>query len=191
MRPTNSLAQQRQLLTSMNTSEWFTPLWYIDRARSVCPIHLDPASCAEANTNIVHATKYYDANMDGLTLPWFGHVFLNPPYVSGDGHRRALTPIWAAYATDQFEHSNVFSIHLLVNAKIGYTWFSNLVDYPHSVTILHRKRISFWPFESVLAGHCAKPVPSRQPQASIFIAPDAALRKTFCQVFSDLGWVIP
>lgn len=42
-------------------------------------IDLDPASCVRAN-QIVRATQYYDHSADGLSLPWHGRVWLNPPY---------------------------------------------------------------------------------------------------------------
>ena len=42
-------------------------------------IDLDPASCAEAN-KIVQAKQFYSQRDDGLKQPWFGRIWLNPPY---------------------------------------------------------------------------------------------------------------
>ena len=62
------------------SNEWYTPSKYIEAAREVMgSIDLDPASCAMANRT-VRATTYYTKEQDGLTLPWYGNVWLNPPY---------------------------------------------------------------------------------------------------------------
>jgi hypothetical protein len=42
-------------------------------------IDLDPASCATANET-VRARTFYSRKDDGLKRPWFGRVWLNPPY---------------------------------------------------------------------------------------------------------------
>jgi ParB family chromosome partitioning protein len=61
-------------------NEWYSPQDVVDRARRVMgAIDLDPASCVQAN-EIVRAVKYYDQSADGLSRPWRGRVWLNPPY---------------------------------------------------------------------------------------------------------------
>ena len=42
-------------------------------------IDLDPASCAAAN-EVVKASLWYDEEQNGLVQPWFGNVWLNPPF---------------------------------------------------------------------------------------------------------------
>ena len=63
--------------------DWFTPAYILDAAREVMgAIDLDPASSAEAN-RVVRAGCYFDKASDGLTMLWYGRVFLNPPYARG------------------------------------------------------------------------------------------------------------
>lgn len=45
-------------------------------AAGVDAFDLDVAACAEATC----AARYYDKSQNGLSLPWFGRVWCNPPY---------------------------------------------------------------------------------------------------------------
>ena len=61
-------------------NEWYTPEWILERVHAVMGgIDLDPASSAVAN-HTVKATRYYTASDNGLSLPWYGRVWMNPPY---------------------------------------------------------------------------------------------------------------
>lgn len=64
----------------MSKDDWMTPKWLIERVRSFLgEIDLDPASSELANTQ-VKAAKFYSEEESGLENPWFGRIFLNPPY---------------------------------------------------------------------------------------------------------------
>jgi phage N-6-adenine-methyltransferase len=59
---------------------WGTPPEYVKLARLILgDIDLDPASeeCFQLN---IKANKFYTAEDDGLTKPWKGRVWCNPPY---------------------------------------------------------------------------------------------------------------
>lgn len=74
-----------------NTDAHYTPVEYVESARRVLiVIDLDPASSAEAN-EIVRAQTFYTVEDDGLSLPWFGRVFLNPP---GDPRGHLVRKFW-------------------------------------------------------------------------------------------------
>lgn len=62
--------------------DWYTPreiLSVVDEYMGI--ITLDPMSSKEANRE-VEANHFYTKEDDGLTKPWFGNVWLNPPYNS-------------------------------------------------------------------------------------------------------------
>ena len=64
-------------------NEWYTPSRIIDGARHVLgEIDLDPASNMIAQQT-VKATCYYTGKSNGLVQPWYGRVWLNPPYARG------------------------------------------------------------------------------------------------------------
>lgn len=62
-----------------NTDKWYTPEWLILAAWEVMGgVDLDPASDMWANERI-KAKHFYTEETNGLTQPWAGKVFLNPP----------------------------------------------------------------------------------------------------------------
>ncbi len=58
-----------------STDEWITPQGVV---RSLGIFDLDP--CAASQMPWPTATTAYSLPLDGLSLPWLGRVWLNPPY---------------------------------------------------------------------------------------------------------------
>lgn len=57
--------------------EWYTPKWVFDEL--AIAFDLDPASPHDHESFVPASTKYTVFD-DGLSKPWFGRVWLNPPY---------------------------------------------------------------------------------------------------------------
>jgi ParB family chromosome partitioning protein len=78
--PACRVAAHRKAKALMRPNEFYTPAYVIKAARECMGgIDLDPASCAIAN-EMVRAPRFYGLKEDGLKRPWFGKVWLNPPY---------------------------------------------------------------------------------------------------------------
>lgn len=58
-----------------NDDQWLTPPWIIE---TLGPFDLDP--CAPVNRPWNTAKEHYTKLDDGLSKPWHGRVWLNPPY---------------------------------------------------------------------------------------------------------------
>jgi hypothetical protein len=110
------------MLSSMNgkpkNDECYTPQWIFDDLG----VRFDLDVCAPiGGTGLVPADKHYSELDDGLTSPWFGLVWMNPPYSKP-------TP-WI----DKFiGHSN--GICLVPTSKSK--WFTNIWNIAHAVTLM-------------------------------------------------------
>jgi phage N-6-adenine-methyltransferase len=62
---------------SSNTDEWSTPQSFFELVNAeLGPFDLDPCCLPESAKGAV----YYTPTTDGLIQPWFGRVWMNPPY---------------------------------------------------------------------------------------------------------------
>lgn len=114
--------------TLSESHEWYTPEKYITAARTVLgAIDLDPASCAQANRT-VRAITYYDKKVDGLSRPWNGRIWLNPPWGK-------WTAPFVGRLLEEFRAGRVSAAVLLVNAhSTDAEWFRPLWDLPTCFT---------------------------------------------------------
>lgn len=73
------MASHRRCKREIARNDWHSPPQIVQAARiAMGGIELDPASSPEAN-RIVGAERFYSVVEDGLTQPWKGKVWLNPP----------------------------------------------------------------------------------------------------------------
>jgi hypothetical protein len=63
---------------AVTSDDWYTPRWVFDAAGIV--FDMDVAAPADPAMRTCPAREYLTAVEDGLTAPWEGNVWMNPPY---------------------------------------------------------------------------------------------------------------
>ena len=79
-------------------------------------IDLDP--CAEMDCSIPAAKHFAWPDKDGLTLPWHGTVFMNPPYSTGS------LPKWTRKAKEEVESGRADCVIGLLPSRPGSIYWS-------------------------------------------------------------------
>jgi ParB family chromosome partitioning protein len=119
-----------------DADEWYTPGALIDAARTLLGgIDLDSCSC-EAAQAVVRADAHFTKEDDGLTRPWVGRVWLNPPYA------HPLVERFTAKLMTEHAAGRVTRAVILVNSATDAAWFAMLAEcYP---VLFTRGRVRFW-----------------------------------------------
>lgn len=152
-------------------NEWYTPPDYIEAAKKVMgAIDLDPASSDRANL-IVQATIYYTAENDGLTKPWAGKVWMNPPYAA-----ELITKFISKFISHVTSGQITDGI-VLVNNATETVWFRELATSAEAI-VFPSGRVRFLDPE----GNPGAPL---QGQAVVYFGDDPEL---FLREFSRFGW---
>ncbi len=152
---------------SSATHTWQTPSWLLEvLKRNFGIFDIDPCSATKRRRAAsVSAKLLFTEEDDGLSLPWHGKVFVNPPY----GRRLGL---WTAKARSEFIAGNTALIVALVPARTDTRWWHR--DILEEATIVFLKgRLRFGegkesaPFPSALAIWGARPAKIRALQRAI------------------------
>ncbi len=146
---------------------WQTPAWLLDVLKKVFGVFdLDPCSPTIRRRGApVSAKVYFTEEDDGLSLPWHGKVFVNPPY--GRELKR-----WTAKARAEYLAGKASLVIALVPARTDTTWWHR--DVLGEATIMFLKgRLRFGenaesaPFPSALVIWGARPARVRALQGAI------------------------
>lgn len=136
------------------TDEWETPVAVVD---ALGTFDLD-ACCREETAK---AEYFYTRAEDGLAQPWFGRVWVNPPY--------SCPRAWIEKAVAETQRDPTIRVVMLLPAAVDTTWFHDLV-LPHADVQFVRGRIRFlgWhrtPIGSPKGGSLFAFFPKQQPCA--------------------------
>jgi len=112
------------LMFSSKDNEHYTPHDFLYRVLRFYDdlIDLDPCSNSKENPH-TPSRQQFTIEDDGLSLPWHGKVFVNPPY------GRALGD-WAEKVTSEYEAGNAQQILFLVPSRTDTQWYKKVNDYP-------------------------------------------------------------
>jgi transcriptional regulator with XRE-family HTH domain len=122
--------------TSSAWLDWATPPDFLERLYSVVGdrFDLDPCSPGKSRSR-VKARRHYTELDDGLSLPWRGNVFMNPPY----GRRLSA---WTHKARAEVDSRHASMVIGLVPARTDTGWWHRDIA-GHADILLLRGRIRF------------------------------------------------
>jgi len=103
------MAVNKGLFTS-DTAEWETPQDFFDELDQEFSFDFDPCATIEN----AKCAQFYTKENDGLSLPWYGTVFMNPPYGREIGK-------WVARAAD--EGKKGATVVCLLPARTDTRWY--------------------------------------------------------------------
>jgi hypothetical protein len=159
-------AKLRAVNASSASPEWYTPKQLVNVViKALGEIDLDP--CSNVAPYNVPAKKHYTKDDDGLSQPWEGRVFMNPPYGK-------TIPQWTKRLEDEYNAGNVAEAIALVPARVDTRWYHYISK--HTVCFI-KGRIRF-----ELDG--VKSNPSIFPSVAIYLGKDDT---NFLSVFKDQG----
>ena len=150
-------------------NEWYTPKEFIEAATAVMGcIDLDPASSEIANKTVC-AKQIYTIEDNGLEKPWFGKVWLNPPYASD------LIGKFSEKVVDEL--GNIKQAIVLVNNATETEWFYGMATNATAICF-PKSRVKFYTPD----GKTGAPL---QGQAIIYFGENV---NRFINVFDEKGW---
>lgn len=155
-------------LFSSYTADHYTPPEIVALAvNTLGAIDLDPCSNSKRDP-VIPAGEHYTRADNGLSLPWSGRVYLNPPYGREIGN-------WVKKLLSEYEAGRVSAALALVPARVDTNWFSLLYAYP---VLFVSGRLRFRSALGEIQG--SAPFPS----AIVYLGPDI---EAFVREFGSIG----
>lgn len=119
------------LMFSSKTDDWATPQYFFDALHEEFGFTLD-ACASDKNAK---CAEYLTEELNSLHWPWFGRVWLNPPYGRGIGE-------WIEKAVDETRRGRAECVVCLVPARTDARWFQDNAQHASEIRFV-RGRIAF------------------------------------------------
>ena len=161
--------------------EWYTPPHILDRVYAVIGRpDLDPCCNRHGPPNVAANDYCRLPERDGLTEPWRGNVFLNPPYGREIGK-------WIDKACAEYLAGNTHTMIALVPVKSDTQWWAEMMGTAVCWCAI-RGRLNFIN-PGTADEHKRKT--GTFASAAVLFAPDTATLKRFWDAFGRVGdiWV--
>lgn len=112
----------KEVMFSSATDNWETPQNFFDKLNA--EFHFDLDVCADESNH--KCDKYYTKQQDGLTMPWKGIVWCNPPYGREIG-------LWVRRAL--FASVGGATVVMLIPARTDTKWFHDYIYKRENVEV--------------------------------------------------------
>lgn len=170
------------------STQWYTPPSILSLVRQVFEggtIDLDPCSNKIAQRTVA-AGHYFSHDIDGLKQPWFGKVYVNPPF--GQVQGKSQQGLFLSKSISEYQAGRVSEAVFLLKAAVGYAWFSQAMQFPHaflkSLVAFHsvHSEALLEPSQPEAAARTANPHGS----VVVYLGPN---EDQLCAVFSRIAFV--
>lgn len=115
---------KNEILFQSKTCEWGTPQALFDHLNAIYQFTLDP--CAKPDN--AKCAVYFTKEQNGLSKPWSGRVFMNPPYNREIGK-------WIKKAHDELLSGNCAVVVCLIPARTDTRWWQEYC-IPHDIEFI-------------------------------------------------------
>jgi site-specific DNA-methyltransferase (adenine-specific) len=133
---------------------WETPKAFADTLQSACGVFdLDPCAASKRGAATVRVRVRFTQSDNGLALPWFGTVFMNPPY-------KELTA-WLTKARDEIASGRSSLVVALIPARTDTAYWHDIITQANGLLLLkgrlrfsEHKNTAPFPSAIVIWGGC-------------------------------------